>query len=251
MSREPQDRSTPRSSWSTSPAWSPASATGEGLGNRFLAGIREADALCLVLRAFEDPGVAGRRRPGGAPWCAGAGAGAGRRGHGRGPDRQAAEGGRADRPTPRRRPRSTPSRPPSTSLHAGTPVYRSPLDAEQRAALGPVFLLTNKPVLVVVNLGEDQLARRRHGREAGGRRARGNADGARRERPAGGRGGPLDPGRAGRAAGGARLWVRARCPGWPGPPTTCSAGGRSSPRATRSRGRGRSGPGPGRPSAPG
>src|ERR671916_1697021 len=28
-------------------------STGEGLGNRFLAGIREADALCIVLRAFE------------------------------------------------------------------------------------------------------------------------------------------------------------------------------------------------------
>src|SRR6202163_1937453 len=37
----------------------PGSSTGEGLGNRFLAGIREVDALCLVLRAFvsdEAPG---------------------------------------------------------------------------------------------------------------------------------------------------------------------------------------------------
>ena len=32
----------------------PGASTGEGLGNRFLAGIREVDALCLVLRAFED-----------------------------------------------------------------------------------------------------------------------------------------------------------------------------------------------------
>src|SRR3954467_4778959 len=30
------------------------SSTGEGMGNRFLAGIREADALCLVPRASED-----------------------------------------------------------------------------------------------------------------------------------------------------------------------------------------------------
>jgi ribosome-binding ATPase YchF (GTP1/OBG family) len=37
------------------------------------------------------------------------------------------------------------------------PVYRSRLTAEQRAALGPAFLLTNKPVLAVVNLGEDQV----------------------------------------------------------------------------------------------
>src|SRR5579863_3764839 len=38
-------------------------STGEGLGNRFLAGIREADALCLVLRAFEDPNVVGGSDP--------------------------------------------------------------------------------------------------------------------------------------------------------------------------------------------
>lgn len=30
---------------------------GEGLGNQFLANIREADAICLVTRAFEDPDV--------------------------------------------------------------------------------------------------------------------------------------------------------------------------------------------------
>ena len=39
------------------------SSTGEGLGNRFLGGIREADALCLVLRAFEDPNVVGGSDP--------------------------------------------------------------------------------------------------------------------------------------------------------------------------------------------
>ncbi len=31
----------------------PGADHGEGLGNRFLAGIREVDALCLVLRAFD------------------------------------------------------------------------------------------------------------------------------------------------------------------------------------------------------
>ncbi len=30
---------------------------GEGLGNKFLANIREADAICQVVRAFEDPDV--------------------------------------------------------------------------------------------------------------------------------------------------------------------------------------------------
>ena len=37
------------------------SASGEGLGNRFLAGIREADAVCLVLRAFDDRRGRGNR----------------------------------------------------------------------------------------------------------------------------------------------------------------------------------------------
>ena len=46
----------------------------------------------------------------------------------------------------------------SAVLQEGVPVYRSTLDAEQRAALRPFFLLTNKPVLAVVNLGEEQVA---------------------------------------------------------------------------------------------
>ncbi|MGH2961604.1 MAG: GTPase, partial [Solirubrobacterales bacterium] len=32
-------------------------AAGEGLGNRFLAGIRETDAICHVVRAHSDEGV--------------------------------------------------------------------------------------------------------------------------------------------------------------------------------------------------
>src|ERR1035437_3351333 len=39
------------------------SASGEGLGNRFLAGIRDTDAICLVLRAFADDNVVGGTDP--------------------------------------------------------------------------------------------------------------------------------------------------------------------------------------------
>jgi ribosome-binding ATPase YchF (GTP1/OBG family) len=39
------------------------SSAGEGLGNRFLAGLREVDALCFVLRAFEDANVTGGNDP--------------------------------------------------------------------------------------------------------------------------------------------------------------------------------------------
>ena len=42
-------------------------------------------------------------------------------------------------------------------LEEGTPLYRSALAAEHRQALRPYFLLTNKPVLAIVNVGEDQL----------------------------------------------------------------------------------------------
>src|SRR5207248_11494108 len=38
-------------------------AAGEGLGNRFLGGIRDVDAMVLVLRAFEDPNVVGGTDP--------------------------------------------------------------------------------------------------------------------------------------------------------------------------------------------
>jgi GTP-binding protein YchF len=43
------------------------------------------------------------------------------------------------------------------ALEDGTPVYRSQLDAAERELLTPAFLLTNKPVLPVVNLEETSL----------------------------------------------------------------------------------------------
>src|SRR4051812_41372887 len=39
------------------------SSHGEGLGNRFLGGIREVDAVLCVLRAFEEPEVVGGTDP--------------------------------------------------------------------------------------------------------------------------------------------------------------------------------------------
>ena len=55
--------SPPRSSSWTSPAWWPGRRKGEGLGNQFLANIRQVDAIAHVLRCFEDPDVihVGRR----------------------------------------------------------------------------------------------------------------------------------------------------------------------------------------------
>ncbi len=44
-----------------------------------------------------------------------------------------------------------------TVLSGGVPLYRSGLDPEKRALLRNLFLLTDKSVLAVVNVGEDQL----------------------------------------------------------------------------------------------
>src|SRR5262249_34630962 len=46
-----------------------------------------------------------------------------------------------------------------TVLAEGTPLYRSDLGEADRAVLVPYFLLTNKPILAVVNVAEDDLGR--------------------------------------------------------------------------------------------
>jgi GTP-binding protein YchF len=129
-------------------------STGEGLGNRFLAGIREADAVCLVLRAFEDPNIPGDTDPL--------------------EDLQVlelelvlADAATVESQVDKRRKAAKADKSLASevaaleaaqkALEAGTPVYRSTLDQDQRAALKPFFLLTNKPVLPVVNIGEEQL----------------------------------------------------------------------------------------------
>lgn len=130
-------------------------STGEGLGNRFLAGIREADAICLVLRAFDDPNVVGSTDPA---------------------DDLAvlelelvlADAATVDNQLDKRRKAARADKSlaaevsameaAKAALDAGVPIYRSELAQETRAALRSAFLLTNKPVLAVVNLGEDQVA---------------------------------------------------------------------------------------------
>jgi hypothetical protein len=127
-------------------------ASGEGLGNRFLAGIREVDAICLVLRAFDDDNVAGDADPLSdlevlelelvlADLATVEGQFEKRRRAAKG-DKSLAEGVEALSLA-------------AATLQQGTPIYRSALTEEVRAALRPFFLLTNKPILAVVNVGED------------------------------------------------------------------------------------------------
>src|SRR5512144_1879076 len=136
---------------------------GEGLGNQFLANIREVDAIAHVLRCFEDPDVvhvAGKVDPAGdrdvvetelmlkdlesvekrrertqkntkAPGKAG--------------ELAKAELAALDRV--------------KAGLDQGVPVRAQKLGDEDRAVIDDLFLLTRKPVIYIANVDEGQLAR--------------------------------------------------------------------------------------------
>jgi hypothetical protein len=127
---------------------------GEGLGNRFLGGIREADAVVFVLRAFADGDVPGPSDP---------------LEHLRVleieltlADLEAVESQVEKRRRAAKQDKSLAEEVEALDAAAavlaeGTPLYRSDLSSALRVALRPYFLLTNKPVMALVNLGEDQL----------------------------------------------------------------------------------------------
>ena len=127
---------------------------GEGLGNRFLANIREVDAVVFVLRAFEDPDVVGSPDP---------------LEHLRVVELELAL---ADLETVEKRLAQTQRQAKLDrsladelaalsaaydALSAGRPLYRAGISADQRELLRPHFLLTNRRVLAVVNVGEGDL----------------------------------------------------------------------------------------------
>tara|TARA_B100000131_G_scaffold147545_1_gene143459 strand:+ start:1530 stop:2606 length:1077 start_codon:yes stop_codon:yes gene_type:complete len=128
---------------------------GEGLGNQFLANIREVDAIVFVLRAFQDPDIPGD------------------------PDpleqlrvleieltladletleKQIAKKIKVARIDKTIAGEVTVIQQAVEILSTGTPIYRSGLSEEELAYLTPYFLLTSKPVLAIVNVGEDQLS---------------------------------------------------------------------------------------------
>ncbi len=127
---------------------------GEGLGNKFLSHIREVDAVVYVLRAFADDDVPGPSDP---------------LEHLEVVEleltyadletveaqiekrRKAAKGDKSllDEVAALDRAKAV--------LEAGTPVYRSDLSPDERRLLRPWFLLTNRPVMALVNVAEDQL----------------------------------------------------------------------------------------------
>lgn len=129
-------------------------AGGEGLGNRFLSHIREVDAIVYVLRAFEDADVPGSADPVDQLEVLEV-------------ELVIADVEKVESQIDKRRKaaRADASLAPEVAaldhalavLQSGTPIYRSDLDAEERALLRQQFLLTDKAVLAVVNIGEDDI----------------------------------------------------------------------------------------------
>ncbi|MEM8619438.1 MAG: redox-regulated ATPase YchF [Actinomycetota bacterium] len=127
---------------------------GEGLGNKFLANIREVDAIVFVLRAFVNDDITGPTDP---------------LDHLRVVELELAL---ADLETVEKRLESTKRQAKLEkgfadeaaalqeaydALADGRPLYRAGLSDETRGLLAPHFLLTNRRVLAVVNVGEDDL----------------------------------------------------------------------------------------------
>jgi GTP-binding protein YchF len=127
---------------------------GEGLGNKFLANIREVDAIVFVLRAFVDDDITGPSDP---------------LEHLRIVELELAL---ADLEAVEKRLQQAERqskldktlgdeiealRIAFESLSDGRPLYRAGLKPEHKALLAPHFLLTNRRVLAIVNVGEDAL----------------------------------------------------------------------------------------------
>lgn len=127
---------------------------GEGLGNKFLGGIREVDTIVYVLRAFEDTDVVGPADPVEhlqtveIELCLADLATV---------ENQLPRKVRASKLDKTLGAEIAALQAAEACLSAGTPVYRAGLSEEHRDGLRPFYLLTNKPVLAVVNVGEDDL----------------------------------------------------------------------------------------------
>jgi ribosome-binding ATPase len=127
---------------------------GEGLGNAFLSHIREVDAIVFVLRAFGDDDVAGSADPLEnlrvvEIELALADLATAERQLDK--HRRAMKGDRTLEPVVAALDKAV------MVLSDGTPLYRAGLSSEEKGWLREFFLLTDKPVLAVLNIGEDQL----------------------------------------------------------------------------------------------
>ena len=127
---------------------------GEGLGNQLLSHIREVEAIVYVLQAFETEDLPQEHAPLSQL-------------HILEMELSLADFDSTQRQLERRekQARSDPSMREEVALlekaaqvlAEGTPIYRSELSDEKKTALAANFLLTNKPIMVLANLGEEIL----------------------------------------------------------------------------------------------
>ena len=127
---------------------------GEGLGNQLLSHIREVEAIVYVLQAFETEDLPQEHDPLSQL-------------HILEMELSLADFDSTQRQLERRekQARSDPSMREEVALlekatqvlAEGTPIYRSELSDEEKTALAANFLLTNKPIMVLANLGEEIL----------------------------------------------------------------------------------------------
>lgn len=128
-------------------------AKGEGLGNRFLAHIREVDAIVFVLRAFEDLDVPGSSDPVEQLGILEV-------------ELVYADLESLERQIEKKRKAARVDKSLADEvaaldraiavLEAGTPIYRSDLSEDDRDELKPYFLLTAKPAMILINVDENQ-----------------------------------------------------------------------------------------------
>ncbi len=128
--------------------------TGEGLGNRFLGTLREVDALVYVLRAFEDPSVSGGSDPADDLATLELELVLADLASVQGRIHRQEKASRIDRSV---LVEIEALKRAAVALDEGTPLYRAAPSADDRELLKEAFLLTTKPVLIVVNISEDQL----------------------------------------------------------------------------------------------
>jgi ribosome-binding ATPase len=124
---------------------------GEGLGNQFLAGIREVDAIVYVLRSFVDDDVPGSTDPLQQVQVLELELALA--------DLESVEAHLTKRRKAAKADKTLAGEAvalesAAAALGDGRPLYRAGLDRSTRDLLRPYFLLTNKPVLVVLNVGE-------------------------------------------------------------------------------------------------
>jgi len=121
---------------------------GKGLGSRLLGSVRDSDALMLVVRADEGHDAARELAALEEELILADLESVESRVY---KQRRAAKGDKALAPEIAALEHA------EAALSDGTPIYRGDLSEGDRALLAPAFLLTNKPALVVVNIGTEQL----------------------------------------------------------------------------------------------